>query len=167
LGGPAEQVDLSRVARTGTGEARIVAMRYSSTSDGGALPYVDGPFVVTLEICAQAAMVVRNLALTVYDAQGSKLINTEIASQGLELSLCEGRNLVRFCLDRLHLNRGVYMLGWWMGRTIEEQEPVDAVLWGASFEVVEREPEGIAYPWAIGPVSCRFSVTHLRDSVDA
>jgi len=164
LGGPDEWIDLSAAARTGTGSARIGAVRYSSSGNEGALPYADGPLFVTLDICALAPMVVRCLALTLHDAQGNKLVNAEIASHGVELRLREGSNLVQFQFERLHLNRGVYILGWWMGGTIEDQEPMDHVLWGTSFEIIDLEPEPFAYPWAIGPVSCRFTVTHLVDS---
>jgi lipopolysaccharide transport system ATP-binding protein len=166
-GGPDEWIDFSGVARTGTGDARIVALRYSSSRDEDSLPYADGPLFVTLDIRAEAAMLVRCLSLILYDAQGNKLVNAEIASHGLELPLREGRNLVRFSFERLPLNRGVYMLGWWMGRTVEEQVPLDYVMWGTSFELVEREPEPFAYPWAIGPVACRFTVTYLSGSTDA
>ena len=162
-GGSAEWIDLSTAPRTGMGGARVVALRYSSDPNEGALPYADGPLYVTLDIMADEAMTVRCLGLTIHDAGGNKLVNAEIASHGIELPLHEGHNLVRFHLEQLHLNRGVYIIGWWLGRTIEEPEPVDHVLWGTSFEIVEREADGFAYPWAIGPVSCRFQLAQLPD----
>ena len=160
-GGPAAWMDLSSVERSGSGGFRVEAVRYSSAADAANLPYSGGPLFVTFDIRSDAPARVRCFALMVHDAQGNKLVNAEMASLGQELHLREGSNIVQFCIEQLHLNRGVYMLGWWMGRIIEEQQPVDHVQWGVSFEVIDREPERFAYPWAIGTVSCQFTVSEL------
>ena len=158
--GPATWIDVSSLPRAGSGEVAVAAVRYSSAREGAELPYSGGPLLVTLDVRAKSPTTVRCFSVTVHDAQGIKLVNAEMASHGQELQLREGRNHVQFRIDHLHLNRGVYILGWWLAARIDEPAPLDHVQWGISFDVIDHDPERFAYPWALGPVSCHFSVTH-------
>ena len=95
-GGPRQWVDVSRMGRTGTGEARFVAAQYSSLCDAlGFKPYSNGPLEFLLEINAAAAMAIGSIAVTIYSPAGVKLVNADTMSLGRLINLRKGRNLVK------------------------------------------------------------------------
>ncbi|HEX5760499.1 MAG TPA: ABC transporter ATP-binding protein [Thermoanaerobaculia bacterium] len=155
---PGEWIDLSRVARVGTGEVRLEAMQYTSRNPAAAFqPYPDGPLDFLLSIAARRPSALGSLALTLYDRNGSKLVNVDTLALGKSLELREGTTRVRLEIEELHLNPGAYSLGFWLadrGGTVLDF--ADAAL---DLEVVELEREGFGTrPASDGMVPCRFTV---------
>jgi hypothetical protein len=99
----------------------------------------------------------------VRDPLGYKLLNAEIATHGQQLALQQGSNLIQVTVEELYLNPGLYVLGCWIARSIEDEKPLDYIESATSFEVIESKPEGFAYPWAVGPVAARFTVRQVLD----
>lgn len=159
LGGrPNEWTEVSAIPRTGSGEARINAIRFGSSGADPTTLHPDAPFHVLLRIAAKDSITIRCMSLMISDDGGNKLINAEIATKNCAVDLHPGDNVVRFSIDRLHLNPGVYSIGCWMGRGIEDDTPIDFIESAVSFEVVAA-PQGMtSFPWAIAPVTCDFSV---------
>ncbi|MFL6198018.1 MAG: polysaccharide ABC transporter ATP-binding protein [Thermoanaerobaculia bacterium] len=154
--GPSLWIDLTGLQRSGNGEACFHSLRYGSGSEAAAdQPYPGGPLEVTVLIEAATARTVSGLALTFYDRNGTKLVNADILSLGLLVSLRPGLNRVRFRIEELLLNPGIYLLGFWLsdsgGGVLDF---TDAAL---SLEVVEMERERTR-PISDGVVPCRFTV---------
>ncbi len=153
---PSLWIDLTGLHRSGNGEARFQSLRYGSGSEAAAdQPYPGGPLEVTVLIEAAAARTVSGLALTFYDRNGTKLVNADILSLGLAVSLQPGLNRVRFRIEELLLNPGTYLLGFWLsdsgGGVLDFTEAA------LNIEVVEMERERTR-PVSDGVVPCRFTV---------
>jgi lipopolysaccharide transport system ATP-binding protein len=116
----AEQwIDVSAATRRGTGEARFLAVRYTSgNEEAGLQPYPDGPLEVELEMEARQPISVPSFGIVLADRNGTKLVNADILVHGQELRLEEGRNRVRLRIDAVHLNPGVYDVTLWAGDTV-------------------------------------------------
>jgi lipopolysaccharide transport system ATP-binding protein len=153
---PSEWVDLSSAERSGTGEARFLAVRYSSLNSAVACrAYPDGLLEFELVIASDAARTVGSLAVTIKTLSGTKLINADIVSQGETLRLKEGRNSIRLRIEEMHLNPGVYLIGLWVGHSFGKAlDHVEAAL---EIEVVHAESRGLGMtPLSDGLVPCRF-----------
>jgi len=110
---------------------------------------------------AAKARTVSGLALTFYDRNGTKLVNADILSLGLVVSLKPGLNRVRFRIEELLLNPGTYLLGFWLsdsgGGVLDFTEAA------LNLEVVEMERERTR-PVSDGVVPCRFTVETVEVS---
>jgi lipopolysaccharide transport system ATP-binding protein len=116
LAGANQWIDLAGLSRSGTGEVRFVAVRYSSLEPSTAdEPYPDGPIAFTLRIHAEYARAIASMAVVIGDGAGTKLVNADILATGRELLLRPGENVVRLAIDQLHLNAGVYTVTLWIG----------------------------------------------------
>ena len=156
---PERWIDLTGLQRSGAGEARFRALRYSSGGEAAAgRPYTRGPLELLLEIEAAAARSVSGLGVTIYDRNGTKLVNADILSLGRVVDLRAGRNRIRLRIEALHLNPGTYVLGLWLadcGGTVLDY--TDSAL---DLEVVDLERQGFGIrPVSDGVVECRFTVT--------
>jgi homopolymeric O-antigen transport system ATP-binding protein len=117
---PGAWIDVSRVERSGTGGARIVAVQYRSDLDeAGGQPYPDGPLTVSVAVQAPSACTVASLAVTLYDVHGAKLVNADTISLGRTLRLDPGEHRFVLRIPQLHLNPGVYVLGLWVAGAVE------------------------------------------------
>ncbi|HEV2844589.1 MAG TPA: ABC transporter ATP-binding protein [Thermoanaerobaculia bacterium] len=154
---PRQWIDLSGARRAGTGEARVEAVQYASPSEAAAhQPYPEGPLEILAWIGAPAPCTVGNLAFTFYDAGGVKLVNADSLALGQTLALREGRNLVRLRIEALHLNPGVYSLGFWIaGPGGGVWDYAESAL---EIEVVEAEAGPGIRPPGDGLVPCRFTL---------
>jgi lipopolysaccharide transport system ATP-binding protein len=113
---PGTWLDLSAIARDGTGEARFSRVRYTSDRENlTGQPYSEGPLHFLLEIESDDDRTVNSLAVTIYTTTGTNLINAELASLGGILQLERGLNRVQLNIDALHLNPGTYTVGLWLG----------------------------------------------------
>jgi len=154
--------DISGLIRTGTGEARLRAVRYRSIGHGDPRARTEAPFEVTFHVRSRESVRIRCLSVMILDPDGRKLLNAELSSRGDHLDLHPGDNQFRVRVHRLHLNPGTYVLGCWMAREVEDAVPVDYLESAASFEVISNSWEAEAEPWAIGPVSCDFAFEGLE-----
>lgn len=112
---PADWVDLSSAARTGTGRARFTELWYTSLKERlGFKPYSGGPVEFALKIASDSDRSVGSLAVTIYDQHGTKLVNADTISLGQVVALRQGQTIVRLRLEELHLNPGVYVVGLWL-----------------------------------------------------
>ncbi|MFL6195574.1 MAG: ABC transporter ATP-binding protein [Thermoanaerobaculia bacterium] len=154
---PSQWIDLAAVQRSGNGEARVRALRFTGGEAAAGQAYTGGPLEVVLEIEAAGARSVPGLAVTLYDRNGLKLVNADVLSLDRVIALRPGLNRVRFAIEELLLNPGVYVLGFWLadaGGTVLDFS--DAVL---ELEVVDLEREGFgSRPVSDGVVPCRFTV---------
>src|SRR5215467_7030591 len=129
---PKEWIDVSRSNRTGTGQARFVAVQYSSLNEAAAFqPYAHGPLNFLLDIASDSPRSIGSIAVTLYSQSGTKLVNADTIALGQVIALRKGRNLVRIRIKKLYLNPGVYVVGLWLAN------PIDANFTGAEFDHVQ------------------------------
>jgi lipopolysaccharide transport system ATP-binding protein len=160
-GGPSSAgtwIDLSGVERTGTGVARAVRARYWTELDpAGGRPYPDGPLTIGLGIQASARCTIASLAVTLYDLQGTKLVNADTIAVGRTLRLEPGEHEVTLRIPELHLNPGVYVMGFWLAGPLDAIH--DFVLTGFELEVVALQSPGLGRPPTDdGMVTCRLEL---------
>ena len=151
-------IDLSSVERTGGGVARAVRARYwSDTAAAGGQPYPDGPLTIGLVIDAVASCTIASLAVTLYDLQGTKLVNADTIAFGRTLRLEAGEHQVTLRIPELHLNPGVYMMGFWLAGSLDDIH--DYVPAGFELEVVALQAPGLGRaPTDDGLVTCRLEL---------
>jgi len=102
-------------------------------------PYPDGPITFRLRISSSSKRLVNSIAVTIYDQYGSKLVNLDTISLGIQTQLDIGVNEIELSVDQLHLNPGVYNIGLWMANyPAEIYYKVDQVM---KLDVVDIEQE--------------------------
>ena len=151
-------IDLSSVQRTGGGGARAVRARYwSDPAAAGGQPYPDGPLTISLVVEAAAACTIASLAVTLYDLQGTKLVNADTIAFGRTLRLESGEHQITLRIPELHLNPGVYVMGFWLAGSLDAIH--DFVPAGFELEVVSLQAPGLGrVPTDDGLVTCRLEL---------
>jgi lipopolysaccharide transport system ATP-binding protein len=151
-------IDLSGVERTGTGVARVVQARYRSETDrAGGQPYPDGPLTVGLAIETGAGCTIPSLAVTLYDMQGTKLVNADTIAAGRTLRLDPGIHRLTLRIPELHLNPGVYRMGFWLAGPLGAI--YDFIPAGFEVEIVALQAPGLGrVPTDDGLVTCRLEL---------
>ena len=151
-------IDLSRVERSGSAVARVRQARYWSDADAaGHQPYPDGPLSIGLTIETAAACTIPSLAVTLYDMQGTKLVNADTVAVGHTLRLDPGTHRLIVRIPALHLNPGVYQMGFWLAGPLGAV--YDFVPTGFELEVVALQAPGLGrVPMDDGVVTCRLEV---------
>jgi hypothetical protein len=129
------------------------------TADNSSLafhPYTNGPLIVSVDLFAESDCSVGSIAVIIFDRYGTKLVNADTMSLGWSLDLTKGINTIRFQLDQLHLNPGLYTIGLWAADP--PVEVYDYLKSAAMFEVVETEDNKIRVH-SDGIVSVNFQIT--------
>jgi lipopolysaccharide transport system ATP-binding protein len=155
---PGQDVDLSGASRRGTQEARFVALRYTSNNPRTAdRPYPDGPLDLTLRLASDRNRRVMSLAVSLYDRQGTQLVNADSRALGEPIYLHPGDNFVGVRIAGLHLKPGTYVLGLYLADPGHLYDRIDAA---APIEVVEPRAQGPGpRPPNDGCVTCDFAVS--------
>lgn len=151
-------IDLSAADRTGSGVARTARARYwSDLEAAGGRPYPDGPLTVSLSIEAQAPCTISSLAVTLYDMMGTKLVNADTISLGRTLRLDAGEHEVTLRISELHLNPGVYLMGFWLAGPLGSVH--DFISAGFELEVVAQQARGLGRaPGDDGLITCELEL---------
>ena len=160
---PNEWIHVAQVSRRGTGQARFVAARYSSLNEAvGFHPYSNGPVEILLAIESDSARTVGSLAVTFYSLSGTKLVNADTSSIGREVTLREGRNLIKIVIQKLHLNPGPYLVGLWLANPISAKKiggEYDHIQSAFEVAVVHHSSGSLGLrSTADGVVTCQFDV---------
>jgi len=161
---PARWIDLTAAERQGSAGAQFASVRFSSGRRAlGGYPYPFGPLEFELQIASDADRTVQSLAVVIRSQGGTKLVNTDTASQGIPLHLSEGVNLVTIRIAALNLNPGVYTVGLWLAGSIAAATLIDHVESAFDMEVVSDGSLGFgATPRWGGAVATRFEVIQGR-----
>jgi lipopolysaccharide transport system ATP-binding protein len=163
-GCPNAWIDLSHTARMGTGEARFVALQFSSQCAETAFqPYSKGPLEFSLAVESDAARSVGSVAVSLRDLSGLRLVNADTVLIDRAIPLRKGCNLIRLRIDSLYLNPGVYRLGLWLADPITAHTAntaYDHIESGFEIEVVKLESDGNGLsPNSV--VTCDFDVVDV------
>jgi ABC-type polysaccharide/polyol phosphate transport system ATPase subunit len=151
-------IDLSSVERSGSGVARVVQARYWSETDrAGGQPYPDGPLTIGLAIETATACTIPSLAVSLYDMLGTKLVNADTIAVGRTLRLDAGTHRLTLRIAELHLNPGVYQMGFWLAGPLGAI--YDFIPVGFEVEVVALQAPGLGRaPTDDGLVTCRLEL---------
>ena len=115
---PGDWIELGDISRVGTGEAYFEAISYRSPNASfGFKPYSNGPVEFSLAIISNVTRTVNSIAVTIFDQYGTKLVNADSVSLGKSVELKQGRNIIKFNIDNLHLNPGIYVVGLWLAKS--------------------------------------------------
>ena len=160
--GPGEWIDLRAADRQGSGVARFVAVRFASDNhESGRDPYPFGRLDVEVQIEAEADRAVESLAVVIRSTSGTKLVDTNIASQGLSVPLRAGLNTVTFRIAALNLNPGVYSVGLGMAGSVSWASVIDHVDSAFDLEVISDRSRGFGLSSRFdGLVATAFEVRH-------
>lgn len=159
---PEQSIDVSRLPRRGTGEARFISVRYSSDApNAGFQPYPDGPVEFLIEVDADGAHVVPSFGVVFLDRRGTRLVNADILSAGQELALADGRSIVRLRIAQLHLRPGVYDVNLWMGDTLSVGFDLVESAFQVEVVTLEHGRMGLSPGSEYGSVTSHVSVERL------
>ncbi len=155
---PGEKIELADASRRGTGQCRFATVSYTSGNDDyGCQPYSGGPLEFELEIESDDHRAVGSIAVTLYDEQGTKLVNADTVTLGQSISMRPGRNELRLRIIQLHLNPGIYVLGLWLANPMGIV--FDHIESAARIEVIASESNQFgARPIADGVVTNEFTI---------
>jgi len=157
-------IDVSHMARVGTGEARFRAVQYSSGNSAlGGRAYSKGPLEFYLEIDSDAPRDVGTLSVFLTDQYGHKVINADTLQIDRMIALKRGRNLVRLRMDAVYLSPGVYRVGLWLADPIKGQWATgayDFIEAAFDLELINGDTSPELPSGAM--VACDFDVEHLE-----
>ena len=152
--------DLRHASRYGTGKVQFRSLRMTPYVEGGTEEPVmrtGSGLQVDVEIDCAEAISDANVAVTVYDSNGYRLVDVNSALKGKYLNLREGDTArLAFRLRDLLLKPGDYVVGLWVGRL--GMEDTDGISQAARIHVepeLGRPAHSVIYP---GPYQCRFDV---------
>ncbi len=157
---------LTGVPRRGSGEAKFVGYQCIPVgSPDEQYLYPDEPVEINVRLHSDSTREVGSLAVTFYDRVGTKLVNADSISLGKRLRLQQGENVISVRIEKLHLNPGLYNIGFWLANTPHVFDHIES---GGTIEVIERETQQFGHRAGNdGPVTCSFSViestNHLQD----
>jgi ABC-type glutathione transport system ATPase component len=154
--GPMMRIPLHDVKHWGTGEATFKALRYGSDNASvGYQAYPGGPLQFTLEIASDKPRKVGSVAVTVYDENGTVLVNADSIELGVSADLRYGSTVLVLQIDALHLKPGTYAIGLWLAEATH-QPVYDHVRAACPLEVVDLQGAGFG-SHTTGVVSTKFS----------
>jgi lipopolysaccharide transport system ATP-binding protein len=161
---PCEWIDLSNQHRSGNGEARFLAIHYSSLNQAvGFQPYSSGSLVFLLDIeSSYLFQTIASFAVTIYTQSGIILVNADVSLLGKTLSLQKGRNILQLKIESLNLAPGTYTIGLWMSQT-KTGEALDYLESAFEIEVIDLTPK-IFSATNYGLVTCKFSLSEVSSS---
>jgi len=160
---PRSLIDVSAMHRRGTGEIKVAQIWYSGLDSSVSFrPRSRGPLEVRLDLVSAISRTIGSIAITIYDKNGTKLVNADLMSLGKSVRISAGRNVVRFTIHDLFLNPGRYILGWWISDV--QGTVFDFVEAAADIEVVGLDSAGFGIrPSSDGAVCCDFAVEVLPE----
>ena len=157
-------VDLSSMARSGSGKARFEALRYSSGNQAIAFqPYQRGPLDVDVAIVSASQRSSVSIAVSIRDRYGTKLINADTDTLGTEVTLPSGSSTWRFSIERLYLKPGIYILGLWLADRVGEAfDRAESALLIEVTDIEPPPPGSRIDPRYDGVVTCPFGIERLE-----
>jgi lipopolysaccharide transport system ATP-binding protein len=160
---PGARIDVSKLPRTGTGDARFVSVSYTTGSGiDSDTPYPDGPLEFVLEIQSDAPRDVRSLSVFLLEQFGTKILNADTLHLGRTVSLRQGRNTVRLRIASIHLLPGTYRVGLWLADPVQAQSVTGAYDYVESAFEIEVVTRGATAPAGTGGiVTCDFIVEEV------
>ncbi len=134
--------DLTNASRRGSGKAHFTHIEIEARDEEDCLSpamFTGSNLYLRVDVAASDAIGDANLAVTLYDANGTRLVDVNSALKGEFLSLDAGqKRRVVFQLEDLRLKPGLYVVELWLGRGgIEE---IDCVPVAATVEI--HPPQG-------------------------
>jgi lipopolysaccharide transport system ATP-binding protein len=153
-----QEGDLGTAERFGNGKARFTALSvHPEGIEDQKQPILHAGRDIEIEttITAYEKIVEANVAITIYDISGYRIIDANTALKDAFLSLIPSQKArVRFVLKKVLLRPGTYLIGLWMGRP--NVEDIDGITYARSF-TIEMDPREIKHHQVFpGVYQCEF-----------
>jgi len=149
--------DLSKKARTGTHKAIFSSISVCASSKGKPVQVAETGCELRVDIFVEArdTLIESNVALTIYDATGYRLIDVNLNQKNEFLRLAPGETAcVSFLIEELLLKPAMYTIGLWLGRDqIEETDHIERAAMLTIAPRTESQVHSVLFP---GPYLCRF-----------
>ncbi len=159
---PEQWIQVDRLARHGTGAATFERVRYASDHRAiGYQAYSGGPLEFTIQIQSDGVRRVGSLAVTLYDEQGTRLVNADTVELGRIIRLSHGQTTLSLRIQTLHLRPGRYVVGFWLAEV--SGEVYDHLPSALLLDVADLQPVGFG-GHTLGLVNCEFSVREVHES---
>jgi ABC-type polysaccharide/polyol phosphate transport system ATPase subunit len=163
---PGDWIDLTRHPRSGNGEAKLLAARFSDGQGRDAIRS-GSSLDISLSVLSPSRQRIDSVSARLSDPNGTCLVNADTAKQGQSVQLAPGLNEIVLHVEALHLNPGSYLAGFALvangGHTILDR--VDS-----AFEL-SVEPDGaFGYGGTLeheGFVPCRLERVSVRRQIEA
>jgi lipopolysaccharide transport system ATP-binding protein len=159
--GLSDRNNLSKRKRTGTGTAIFAALSLQPLDSNGnraSLTRTGSDLVIEVVIEARSELVDSNVAITIYDGSGYRLVDINLNQKGEFLRLRSAEKArVKFLVRQLFLKPGAYLLGLWLGRNNIEE--IDSIPYAASLEIAPESETGVHSVEFPGPYQCRFETS--------
>jgi hypothetical protein len=137
------QENLKNVERYGNCKAKFENIKTIFTdSNGISIPVAEVGCNIKfiLQIRSNTKIENVNVAITIYDFDGNRLIDVNTLIKGKTLSLNEGEvTEVTFSLKNVLLNENTYVVGLWLG--ISNIEDIDGIRYSTSFKLESRKQD--------------------------
>jgi lipopolysaccharide transport system ATP-binding protein len=155
---PETWLPVDATLRRGTGACRFTRLRYTSGNrDAAYSPYTGGPLRFTVALEALEPTVVSSVAVTLYDTQGTKLVNADSLVLGERHELERGTHEADLSIDALHLNPGRYRIGLWLADA--NGVVCDFIESFTDLDVVAPPGPTVRRPPGDGVVPCTFTLS--------
>jgi hypothetical protein len=103
---------------------------------------------------------VGSFGITLYDQNGTKLVNTNIDYLSRVVKLPKGTSTIKVSIKELHLTPGIYTMGFWAADS--SGDIYDHVQEGAKIEVVHLGSEWFGTQ-GDGLVTCYFDISECAE----
>lgn len=162
---PDQWIDLTNAARSGNGDVRFRAVRYSSPDRSlGHRAFADGSVAFEMIIDSDDTRNVGSLAVSLVNQSGVKLVNADTVMLGQSIRLEPGSNHLRLTIDRLHLKAGSYNVGFWLADPLEFRATgswFDLIESAFTLNVLDNDTSGLGMqPTNDGVVTCSFDLVN-------
>ncbi len=149
---------LANAPRNGSGEAKFTAYQCIPVGCPSERHlYSDEPAEINVRLHSDSTRELGSLAVIFCDRVGTKLVHADTISLGKSLCLQRGENEFSVRIEKLHLNPGLYTIGF---KLANPPHFFDHIEQAGIIEVVGRKTQGFGHRSAYdGTVTCSFSVT--------
>ncbi len=159
------RIDLSEAEHYGTGKAKFetINSRYFYDSIEQLDPITGCDIVFDIELSAKESINSANIAVTIYDDMGNRLIDVNSLIKGEGVSIQKNQKaMIRFVLKNVLLKPDTYIVGLWIGEA--NIEDMDGIRYATAFRVEARR-EDILYTAPFpGVYSCEFEYKEITSS---
>lgn len=153
--------NLDTITRYGSGEVRGKSLQMHATSPTGetreSVFYSGDDLHITLTLNAFESLNKMNAACIIYDTEGTRIIDANMAMVGKEMAATSGQEIkVQWKIQNLLLNPGQYLVSFWIGQTNKDIDGIPEVLTLEVSEPINSEYL-VTYP---GKYRCNFQVSY-------
>ncbi|PZO14600.1 MAG: teichoic-acid-transporting ATPase [Leptolyngbya foveolarum] len=168
---PCKWIDLSKLERTGTGDAKFMAVQYrspDSLTDGHNSGHLWPKSAVDFEVVVHSNLDrdISSFAISILSETGVILVNIDSISTGRLIRLHAGTTHIGAKVKSLYLRPGQYSVSLWMDITGSgsDRDCLDYIESAFELEVMSAITDQLGVE-SLGNVDCDFSIFEIKSSL--